>query len=122
MFYELEDVPRLDHHRVEYVEYVHSCVPRNNAWTPQQAIELGKLMGLGRHGDMDGHDQGYDAGRALAFIMTACGVTSEEDILGCLDCLLEFKTADEVLHVAVWFRACVANPHHRESSMSLRAG
>jgi hypothetical protein len=121
--------------RVEFVRVIKSLVPRNKAWTPQQAIELFRLMGFGRGrlptgGREAEEDCTYsndydDTGYALAYIMTACGVTSEENIVGCLGCLLEFKTIDETLRIAVWFRLFVANNTTMigsVSDMGLRAG
>lgn len=112
----------------EFVRVIKSWVPRNKAWTPQQAIELFRLMGFGRGRlTTGGHEAeryctvGEDAGYALAYIMTACGVTSEENIVGSLDCLLEFKTIDETLRTALWFRIYVAN-NQKDSDMGLRAG
>ena len=86
-----------------------------------------RLMGLAQFGAIPYSpklgDLSEEAGWALAHIMTACGVTSEEDIIGCLGCLLEFKTLDEVLRIAVWFRCHVAFPNHEEhNTMCLRAG
>lgn len=127
--HEMVPCPRQNEFQDEFVRVIKSLVPQNKAWTPQQAIELFRLMGFGRgrlptgggeekqRWDNDYEETGY----ALAYIMTACGVTSEENIVGCLGCLLEFKTIDETLHIAVWFRLFVANNENR-SDMGLRAG
>ena len=90
-------------------------------------MELFKLMGLAQFGakpyDSKQGDLSEEAGWALAHIMTACGVTSEEDIIGCLGCLLEFKTLDEVLRIAIWFRCHVTFlAHDEQNTMCLRAG
>ena len=113
------------------VRVIKSLVPRNKAWTSQQAIELFRLMGFGRgrlptggceaEEDCTYSNDYSDTGYALAYIMTACGVTSEENIVGCLGCLLEFKTIDETLRIAVWFRLFVEGSENR-SDMGLRAG
>ena len=88
-----------------------------------------RLMGLAQFGAIPGGrkkgDLSEEAGWALAHIMTACGVTSKgkEDIIGCLGCLLEFKTLDEVLRIAIWFRCHVTFlAHDEQNTMCLRAG
>ena len=49
-------------------------------------MELVRLLGTGRK----------DFPIEMPHVMTACGVTSEEQVLVCLDCLLAFKTPYEV--------------------------